>query len=91
MVTFNSLELDKPSVVVGICNCIEREGVVTSELGAYGLPSPDWEASMESVLRHYPAGLCATGIWIRVEGCGTEVVEPQVNALIKNTNVKVSY
>lgn len=78
-------------VLVGhCCSCItEEEG--EPELVALGLGHPDWEASLELVSRVYPAGTCAVGICLRVQGGLQDEGEARLcDVLVKTTNLRVS-
>ncbi len=91
VVTFNlSSEGEKTHLVVGVCACTEREKVIP-ELEVQGLPSPNWKASINSVLRHYPANCRAAGLWMSLEGCGDEQKEAEsiINVMMAETDLKV--
>lgn len=74
--------------IVGMCAAVERDQVSTELEKAYGLATPDWEASAEAVQRHYPAGTCAVGVWVRIEDPEPEL-ELLAKLLLKVTNLKV--
>lgn len=81
-----SSEGDQPLVVVGSCAAVLREEPVR-ELSAAGMASPDWVASVSSVLQHFPAGTSAGGVWLRVEPGS---LESCINLLLKHTRLKVN-
>ena len=73
-------------VVVGSCAAAENDKV-DSELKSHGLPTPNWDVSVESVLQHYPAGTSVGGIWVKVQD---QEPEPILQLLVKKTKLMVS-
>lgn len=83
-------EVGPQTVVVGVCAALEKDQPI-SDLKVRGLATPNWEGSVELVLRHYPAGVRAAGLWVRlkVDKDEKEELESLVKLLLKNTNLKV--
>lgn len=78
-----------PFVVVGQCACVQLQ-TPSADLVKFGLPTPDWTATRETVARHFPAGCEGCGVWVRmVEGCSREPVQELMDVLHKITDLQV--
>lgn len=83
-------------VVLGQCACVNARKEVPQLLSC-GLPTPDWEATLEEARRHFPAGCdVGWGVWVKgdhaKESEETENVAhvaKTIKLLVETTNLKV--
>ena len=84
-------EGDSEEVVIGLCAAVEKSRPLP-RLKACGLVSPDWRASRDFVLGHYPAGTRMAGVWLRKEEEEEEDkdgMETLIKLLVETTDLKV--
>ena len=87
------------TAIVGQCACCAAQKQ-DAQLSSLDLPTPDWESTVASVGRHFPAGFeSCSGVWFRADSAQCSASEEEayktylttmLDTLLKTTNLKVS-